>query len=192
MKQFLIGLILALVESPPPLFAHSKMLEGEKRVDVSTHTDHIRLIDEQGHKIDGKFFKDKHSILFFGFTQCSDICPIGMKALEKALIEEPPRIPFQVIFVSIDSKRDKPEKLRKFLSRYKGPFKGVTGEWSEIYKFYSLFVHGDAALVTERLNHSRLLYVIGPDGKLDGHTDSEASTGEIRRRLTSLTQTENP
>jgi protein SCO1/2 len=68
----------------------------------------------------------KLTFLFFGYTNCPDICPIQMATLTAALADMPD-VSAQVVFVTTDPDRDDPERLRSWLSNFDRPIVGLTG-----------------------------------------------------------------
>jgi protein SCO1/2 len=66
------------------------------------------------------------TFLFFGYTNCPDICPIQMATLTAALAEMPD-VSAQVVFVTTDPARDDPERLRSWLTNFERPIVGLTG-----------------------------------------------------------------
>jgi protein SCO1/2 len=69
------------------------------------------------------------TFLFFGYTNCPDVCPLHMANLSGALHTLPPEIARQVhvVFVSTDPERDTPERLRAWLAQFDSTFIGITG-----------------------------------------------------------------
>jgi protein SCO1/2 len=80
--------------------------------------------------------KDNWTLLFFGYTFCPDVCPTTLAVLQKIYTGLPPQIlaNTQVVFVSVDPKRDTPESLAKYITYFNKEFIGVTGEVTEINK----------------------------------------------------------
>jgi protein SCO1/2 len=71
------------------------------------------------------------TLLFFGYTNCPDVCPIQMATLATAL--ENPDVPAPiVVFVTTDPTRDTPERLRDWLDNFGTEFVGLTGTPEEI------------------------------------------------------------
>lgn len=66
------------------------------------------------------------TFLFFGYTNCPDICPIQMATLT-ATLAEMPDVSAQVVFVTTDPARDDPERLRSWLTNFQRPIVGLTG-----------------------------------------------------------------
>lgn len=74
------------------------------------------------------------TILFFGFTNCPDICPVYLNTMASARAElgDGPGSDPQVLFVGVDRARDTPEALRTYLANIDETFVGLTGEEATI------------------------------------------------------------
>lgn len=71
------------------------------------------------------------SLLFFGYTNCPDICPLTLAVLNEAyqgLRSDFPDTPLQVIFVSVDPDRDSPQALAQYVAYFNPAFTGLTGD----------------------------------------------------------------
>lgn len=106
-----------------------------------------RLLDEPLERptfvlssIDGEPFEfaarteGKTALLFFGFLNCPDICPIHLSTIASALREMPAEEREQVmtVFVTVDPDRDTPEAVRAYLDRFDPAFIGLTGTHEEL------------------------------------------------------------
>lgn len=69
------------------------------------------------------------TLVFFGYTQCPDVCPGTMEALSQAIegLPEDERDELRVLFVSVDPERDGPEQLAAYTAFYGPQFVGLTG-----------------------------------------------------------------
>jgi len=78
--------------------------------------------------------EDRLTLLFFGYTNCPDICPVQMAVLAAALDRLPygDREEIHVAFVTTDPGRDSPEVLRDWLDRFDRKFIGLTGHVEEV------------------------------------------------------------
>jgi protein SCO1 len=78
--------------------------------------------------------RGKLTYLYFGYTHCPDVCPLTMGTIAAALRRVSPalRQKIQVVFVSVDPKRDSPRVLRHWLNRYNRSFIGLTGSEQQI------------------------------------------------------------
>lgn len=74
------------------------------------------------------------TLLFFGYTQCPDTCPLQMYMVAQALKKIPPASTgqFKVIFVTTDPERDSPQVLRTWLNHFDKSFIGLTGSGAAI------------------------------------------------------------
>jgi len=82
-----------------------------------------KLIDMQGNTVTDKDFKGSYYLIYFGFCNCPDICPISLQKLSKALehirkMPESKYLKLKTIFVSVDPDRDTPERMQKFLRHF--------------------------------------------------------------------------
>lgn len=68
------------------------------------------------------------SFLFLGYTQCPDVCPTALSMLKEVRAAVGADPAFDVVFVSVDPRRDRPELLHQYLSAFDPGFIGITGE----------------------------------------------------------------
>ena len=129
------------------------------------------LLDQFGHAVDASVFHGEWNLVFFGFTNCPDICPTTLQVLStvrnelEALGKTAPR----VVLVSVDPERDTPELLEQYVNYFGEDNLGLTGELNEIKKLTSALgiffektpANGDSYSV----DHSAAVIVINPDGE---------------------------
>ena len=87
------------------------------------------LTSERGETVTAKDYPGKVNLLFFGYTSCPDICPATLGRLRAALdqLDASEREQVQVLFVSVDPKRDDPARLREYTDAFGPDFVGLTG-----------------------------------------------------------------
>ena len=120
----------------------------------------INLTDHNG----GPFkMSDQHGrvvLLYFGYVNCPDECPLTMAHLKLALESLGDRATdVQVIMVSTDPVRDTPQALKDFMEHFNPSFLGLTGtpgELQKVWKDYGVTVEEGGE------THSTFLYVIDP------------------------------
>ena len=119
-------------------------------------------------------FRSKVVMLYFGYTTCPDICPSALSFLAQALNElnEEELKKVQGIFVSVDPKRDTPEKLAGYTHYFHPNLIGVTGTEQEVATAAELYgaQYYEAVLedspIGYAVNHSSVTYLITSDGAL--------------------------
>lgn len=128
--------------------------------------------------------------LFFGFTQCPDICPTTLLEMTnnlKSLGDAAGRL--GVVFVSIDPERDRPEDLKRYLSSFDPRVVGLTGtaaEIAEVAKVYRVLYEKVPTSGGYTLNHTASVYLMDARGRFAGtlnYQESAAVQVEKLRRL---------
>ncbi|MCS7083551.1 MAG: SCO family protein [Aquificaceae bacterium] len=111
-------------------------------------------------------------LLFFGYTNCPDICPDSLSKMQKTielLKKDSSRV--KAVFISVDPERDTPAVLKCYMSYFGPSFIGLTGKPEEIasvakaYNAYYTKVKSDSAL-GYLIDHTATIYLITPDMKV--------------------------
>lgn len=114
------------------------------------------------------------SLLFFGYTNCPDVCPVtmGTVAQAKKAATAINHIFPQVIFVSVDPERDKLEMLSDYVQYFDKDFVGVTGDENMIKALTLQMSVAYMKMAAEEgsegyvVDHSSSLLLLNPEGKL--------------------------
>ena len=131
------------------------------------------LVDHTGATADRTVFVGRWDMVFFGFTNCPDICPATMTVLGQARRElaaegrEPlPR----VVLVSVDPERDTPEAMARYIGYFGEDGLGLTGDIAEIRKLTDalgiFFQKSGSDSSNYGVDHSTVVLVIDPQGRL--------------------------
>ncbi len=123
------------------------------------------LTDTQGKSVSLRDWQGKVVILTFGFTACPHICPTTLMELSKlygGLGDTASQV--QIVFISIDPKRDTPEQLRRYLLAFHASIVGLTGSEDQLRQVAKLFgaVFNDAGEVS----HSDRIYLLDAEGQV--------------------------
>ena len=109
----------------------------EKKEDIvaSYSGSSFTLIDVNNNQITEKSFKGPLTAIFFGFTNCPDICPMTLDNLDKVIekLNNSEIENFKVYFVSIDPERDNPKIIKDYLRSFKNKIYGITGDPQKIF-----------------------------------------------------------
>ncbi|MEO8485263.1 MAG: SCO family protein [Betaproteobacteria bacterium] len=117
-------------------------------------------------------YRGKAVVLFFGYTQCPDVCPTTLAALAetmKALGTDADRV--QVLFVTVDPDRDTAELLKEYVPAFDPRFVGLRGDAAALeavakeFKVIYQKVPG-ATPSTYTVDHSAGMFVFDPTGRL--------------------------
>ena len=82
-----------------------------------------------------KSFQGPLTAIFFGFTNCPDICPMTLSNLDQVLekLNNDEIEKFNVYFISIDPEKDSPEVIKSYLDSFKNKIYGITGDPQKIF-----------------------------------------------------------
>jgi protein SCO1 len=154
------------------------------------------LIDNRGHSFGSENLRGHWSLMFFGYTNCPDYCPATLTtlaALEKQLRTAKAVAPPQVLFVSVDAKRDTPAQLNEFVPNFDPEFVGLTAASQQaieaLAKKWGIAVKIETAANGNYIvDHSAVIFVIDPAGKLaallTGPFTLDALESDFRRIVT--------
>lgn len=145
------------------------------------------VLTEAGGK-DWKFSENAKDInlVFFGYTACPDFCPMTLSKLKRVnqlLGKDSERV--QIVFISVDSLRDKPENLKEYVNFYVPNGVGLVGSKSSIDEIAKLY-GASYSQNGEFIDHSTYTYLLDKDLKtryLFRHADTEAKLVEIIKLL---------
>ncbi|MGO2392903.1 MAG: SCO family protein [Halomonas sp.] len=92
------------------------------------------LVNEDSEAVDETAYADKATLVYFGFTNCPDVCPIMLATVASAIrqLEEGDRDNLQVLFISVDPERDTPSVLQTYTDAFGPEFIGLTGDRADI------------------------------------------------------------
>jgi cytochrome oxidase Cu insertion factor (SCO1/SenC/PrrC family) len=154
------------------------------------------LIDHNGRRRTDADFRDKLLLVYFGFTACSDACPIDLQAIAGALDKLGPLgSAVQPLFITVNPDLDAPEQLKGYVALFHPRIIGLTGDRRQIrdvanaYKVY--FNKTTPAIRTDAsVDHSSVVYLIDTDGKYIGFfppgTPADRMVEVLRPRLAVL------
>ena len=93
------------------------------------------LKDINGEQITEKSFQGPLTAVFFGFTNCPDVCPMTLANIDQVIerLDENENKKLKVFFVSIDPERDSPELIKNYLASFKNKIYGITGDPEKIF-----------------------------------------------------------
>jgi protein SCO1 len=133
------------------------------------------LTDQNGKSYSFVQDNGKYRIVYFGYTSCPDICTPDMQHLMTGLTQFEKAHPdlagkVQPLFITVDPKRDTPEKLKQFVEAFHPRLVGLTGDDAQIaaaaksFAVYYQKVEGSAP-DAYLMSHSQTPYLMAPDGK---------------------------
>lgn len=130
----------------------------------------FRLTDPDGKERTLADFRGKAVLIFFGFTQCPDVCPTALaRAAEIKQLLGADGERFQTLFVTVDPERDTPEVLKAYTAAFDPSFIGLSGDMqrtAEVAKDFKVYYKKVPTGASYTMDHTSLSYVYDPQGKL--------------------------
>jgi protein SCO1/2 len=146
------------------------------------------LTDQNGGTITDRDFKGRPSLVFFGFTQCPDICPTSMFEISEVLRKlgrDGDRA--RALFITVDPERDTPQMLKEYLSSFDSRIVGATGSpeaiaavakaYRAVYRRVPLKDGGYT------MDHTAVVYLMDKQGRFVSPFSLRRTTGEAAADL---------
>jgi protein SCO1/2 len=130
------------------------------------------LTDHQGQARRLADYKGKAVVLFFGYTQCPDVCPTTLLSMREVLTQlGPDASRVQVLFVTLDPERDTQELLAQYAPQFHPTFVGLRGDeasTAKLAKDFKVFYTRQPGKTpsTYTIDHSTGSYAFDPQGRL--------------------------
>jgi protein SCO1/2 len=167
------GLYVATRMQPP---APPQLNQSTTRLPAPKVLQPFELVTHEGTPFTLDSLKDQWSFVFFGYTNCPDVCPTTLSVLNVVAnklgdnVDNLPNTRFY--FVSVDPERDTPEKLQAFVPYFNEKFTGVTGSREQIDNLTKqlsiLYVIGKPEATGGYLvDHTASILLLNPDGQFE-------------------------
>ena len=158
----------------------------------------FELIDENRHRITDADYRGRWMLVFFGYTNCPDECPLTLQKMATTLHDLGPlagRV--APLFITVDPVRDTPDRLASYLENFDTRIIGLTGSGDQVAavaKAYRVYYEPGKTEESgaDLVSHSTFLYLMDPNGKLNAlfsqDITPEKLTAALRTRLSSPQQ----
>lgn len=160
----------------------------------------FQMIDHNNKPFSEKDLLGSYSLVYFGFTNCPDICPDELdkmsavvSAIEKTLPEGSPLRYVKPIFVSVDPARDSVEQVRRYVQDFHPRLVGLTGTYDAVKamcKAYRVYFsspppkEGETSLGQDYLvDHSIYFYLMDPEGLFVQAFGKSSTAEEVTERV---------
>ena len=149
------------------------------------------LKDVNDNTITEKSFEGQLTAIFFGFTNCPDICPMTLYNLDLVIneLDEKKKEKFKVFFVSIDPIRDTPDAIKNYLDDFENKIFGITGDPKKIFLLSQSWGVLSEKIFTEDgnylINHSSSVLLLR-DGKYLDRISHHAAYIDMFKKIDKL------
>ena len=183
---FGMSVLFAYFQSLPSLLQKKPTLLTGKILTRPMELDNFELIDQNNQTFNSESLKGNWTILFFGYTNCPDVCPTTIYKLAEVKNDVNQNLPsknFNTVLVTLDPDRDTPERLNEYIGYFDESMLGVTGTYKNIQSFSS-----NLSVFYQRINkdggydfnHTASIFVFNQDGSLFATMSPATSVSELR------------
>jgi protein SCO1/2 len=146
-----------------------------------------QFVDHTGNAFSSGELTNRFTLMFFGFTNCPDICPTSMAVLAQAgrqLTEARSAVP-RVVLVSVDPARDTPAQMQSYLANFDPEFIGLTADEAELEPLREALgvsvMKQSLGGAQYTMTHNPQVYVISPRGEVIATLSSAESADAVVR-----------
>jgi protein SCO1 len=151
------------------------------------------LENGSGQQVTDRNFRGKYMLVYFGYTFCPDVCPTTLTEVADAMDKLGAKADrLQPIFISVDPKRDTPDVVKQYAAAFGPRLIGLTGTPDQIaavakeYRVYYAEHRTGPGPNDYSMDHSSVLYLMGPDGKFVAPIRSDENSTEMAADLNRL------
>ena len=182
---FSITGLFTYFQSLPSLLEKKPSLITGKILVRPMEIDNFELIDQNNEAFNKKSLEGGWTVLFFGYTNCPDVCPTTIYKLaeiKNGIKEDLPSANFNTVLVTLDPDRDSTERLDEYIGYFDETMLGVTGTYENIQSFTSSLSVFYQRINKEEgydFNHTASIFVFDKDGSLFATMSPANTVGEL-------------
>jgi len=186
-----VALIFLRTQPPGGTPVPGIAVTGQKQQTAPAIGGPFALTDHNGNEVTDASFHGKFMLVFFGYTYCPDVCPTALTDISDAmdsLGDAAEKI--TPVFISVDPARDTPEHLKEYASYFHPRLVAMTGSEQAIktvaksYRvYYAKAKSEDEDPDSYLIDHSSIIYLMGPDGNFMTHFSHGTEPDVIAQRI---------
>lgn len=159
----------ATTAAPPAAATPAPVMQAGTWLPAPRDIGNVDLVDMRGQPFDHSGFEGTPSVVFFGFTNCPEVCPTTLALIAQSM-QAFDDGQIRVFLVTVDPGRDTPEVLAKYVAHFDPRFTGLTGS-PEALKGLASTLSAAVARVDlpggdYTMDHSATIYFLDAQGRL--------------------------
>jgi protein SCO1 len=179
------GALAALAVIAPPAAPPAPVSTGQAAIGGP-----FNLTASTGEQVSDTTYVGKPLLVYFGFTNCPDICPAGLQIMSSALDKLGPKAnDINAVFITVDPERDTAEKLGQYMKSFHARITGLTGtpaataQAAKVYRVYAKKVITDGSKSDYTIDHSGFMYLMDRSGAYLTHFPHNVSADKLAAAL---------
>lgn len=141
-----------------------------------------------------------HALVYFGFTNCPDICPEELDKISTAIDivnKKSPSSKLLTLFITCDPERDDPKAIKEYLKDFHPSILGITGpldqvkEAARLFRVYFKAAKTGASDSDYLVDHTIFYYLMDPEGQYLAHYGRDHHPNDVAQSIMELIQEYN-
>jgi protein SCO1 len=148
------------------------------------------LVDQSGKAVTDKTYAGKPMLVFFGFTNCPDVCPSGLQVMTAALDKLAAKADrLTPLFITVDPERDTPAKLAEYIKSFHPGITALSGPADNVaaavkaYRVYAKKIPDEKTPGAYSIDHTSFFYVMDASGQYTKHFPHTIDAGKLASEL---------
>ena len=186
-----------LIQNGPNLIEKEPILETGKSYKKPLDIIEFELKNQGDQLYSKNDLKNQWTILFFGYTNCPDVCPttiFKLGQIKQQISKELPNVNLQILFITLDPERDSTERLREYLGFFNTSMIGLTGDISKIVELTS-----NLSVFFQRINkedgydfnHTASIFLMNPNAQLKASFSPASSIDMLNEDIKTVIKKSN-
>ena len=186
-----------LIQNGPNLIEKEPILETGKSYKKPLDIIEFELKNQGDQLYSKNDLKNQWTILFFGYTNCPDVCPttiFKLGQIKQQISKELPNVNLQILFITLDPERDSTERLREYLGFFNASMIGLTGDISKIVELTS-----NLSVFFQRINkedgydfnHTASIFLMNPNAQLKASFSPASSIDMLNEDIQTVIKKSN-
>ena len=146
------------------------------------------LVSGDGRTVTDRDFRGRFMLIYFGYTECRDVCPVTLSNMAAAMAALGPRAAeVQPLFITVDPARDTPDIVQRYTAAFMPELIGLTGSAAALaqvqhaYRVVSSTPPDHGAMYA--VDHSSVIYLVDRAGRYVAPIPADGSGPDIARRI---------
>lgn len=149
------------------------------------------LSDQSGRSLTEQDLKGSHSLIYFGYTFCPDVCPTGLQVMSNAMdqLRAETQQKITPVFITIDPDRDTADQLKSYLGNFHPRIIGLTGTKGQIaqvaraYRVYYAKAKESRGKRDYLMDHSSIIFLMDREGNYISHFTHATAAEDLAEKL---------
>ena len=149
------------------------------------------LSDQSGRSLTEQDLKGSHSLIYFGYTFCPDVCPTGLQVMSNAMdqLRAETQQKITPVFITIDPDRDTADQLKSYLGNFHPRIIGLTGTKGQIaqvaraYRVYYAKAKESRGKRDYLMDHSSIIFLMDREGNYISHFTHATTAEDLAEKL---------